>query len=71
MSKRKSSVDIDDVINDVNKRLDDSGDEAEDDLNKVNGDEENEEIPPSEQNASEDETDFGCNDSGSSQNRLI
>ena len=71
MSKRKSSVDIDDVINDVNKRLDDSGDEAEDDLNEVNGDEENEEIPPSEQNPSEDETDFGCNDSGSSQNRLI
>ena len=64
-------MDIDDVINDVNKRLDDSGDEAEDDLNEVNGDEENEEIPPSEQNASEDETDFGCNDSGSSQNRLI
>ena len=27
-------MDIDDVINDVNKRLDDSGDEAEDDLSK-------------------------------------
>ena len=27
-------MDIDDVINDVNKRLDDSGDEADDDLSK-------------------------------------
>ena len=51
-------MDIDDVINDINKWLDDSDDEAEDDLNEVNGDEENEEILPSEQNASEDEIDF-------------
>ena len=40
--------------------------EAEDDLNKVNEDEENEEILPNEQNASEDEIDFDCDDSGSS-----
>ena len=38
MSKRKSSMDIDDVMNDINKWLDDSYDEAEDDLNEVNGD---------------------------------
>ena len=48
MSKRKSSLDINDVMNDVNKWLHDSDDEAEDDLNEVNGDEENEEILPSE-----------------------
>ena len=71
MSKRKSSMDIDDVMNDINKWLNDSYDEAEDDLNEVNGDEENEEILPSEQNASEDEIDFDCDDSGSSQNRPI
>ena len=44
MSKRKSSIDIDDVMNDINKWLHNSGDEAEDDLNEVNGDEENEGI---------------------------
>ena len=71
MSKRKSSMDIDDVINDINKWLDDSDDEAEDDLNEVNGDEENEEILPIELNASEDKIDFDCDDSGSSQNRPI
>ena len=71
MSKRKSSMDIDDVINDINKWLDDSDDEAEDDLNEVNGDEENEEILPREQNASEDEIDFDWYDSGFSQNRSI
>ena len=71
MSKRKSSLDINDVMNDINKWLHDSDDEAEDDLNEVNGDEENEEILPSEQNASEDEIDFDCDDSGLSQNRPI
>ena len=56
MSKRKSSMDIDDVMNDINKWLEDSDDETEDDLNEANGDEnENEEILPSGQNASEDE----------------
>ena len=69
MSKRKSSIDIADVINDINKWLDDSDDKAENDLNEVNGDGENEEIPPSEQNTSEDEIDFDCDDSGSSQYR--
>ena len=64
-------MDIDDVMNDINKWLDDSDDEAEDDLNEVNGDEENEEILPSDQNASEDEFDFDCDDSGSSQNRPV
>ena len=59
-------MDIDDVMNDINKLYDDSYDEAEDDLNKVNEDEENEEILPNEQNASEDEIDFDCDDSGSS-----
>ena len=33
MPKRKSSMDIDDVMNDINKWLEDSDDEAEDDLN--------------------------------------
>ena len=42
MPKRKSSMDIDDVMNDINKWLEDSDDEAEDDLNLVNGHEENE-----------------------------
>ena len=69
MSKRKSSIDIADVINDINKWLDNSDDKAENDLNEVNGDGENEEIPPSEQNTSEDEIDFDCDDSGSSQYR--
>ena len=58
MSKRKSTMDIDDLVNDINKWLDDSDDEAEDDLNEVKGAEENEEILPSEQNTSEDEIDF-------------
>ena len=58
MSKRKSTMDIDDVVNDINKWLDDSDDEAEGDLNEVKGAEENEEILPSEQNTSEDEIDF-------------
>ena len=47
MSKRKSSMDIDDVMNDINKWLDDLDDEAEDDLNEVNRDEQNEKIFPS------------------------
>ena len=51
-------MDIDDVVNDINKWLDDSDDEAEDDLNEVKGAEKNEEILPSEQNTSEDEIDF-------------
>ena len=42
MPKRKSSMDIDDVMNNINKWLEDSDDEAEDDLNLVNGHEENE-----------------------------
>ena len=71
MSKRKSSMDIDDVMNDINKWLDDSDDKAGDDSNEVNGNEANEEILPSEQNASEDETDFDCDDSSSSQDRPI
>ena len=48
MSKRKSTMDIDNVVNDINKWLDDSDDEAEDNLNEVKGTEENEEILPSE-----------------------
>ena len=65
-------MDIDDVMNDINKWLEDSDDEREDNLNEANGDEnENEEILPSGQNASEDEIDFDCDDSGSSQNRPI
>ena len=71
MSKRKSSMDIDDVMNDKNKWPNDSDDEAEDDLNEVNEDEENDEILPSEQNVSEDEIDFDCDDFGPSQNRPI
>ena len=58
-------------MNDINKCIDDSDDEAEDDLNERNGDEEKWEIVPSEQNASEDEIDFDCDYSGSSQNRPI
>ena len=50
---------------------DDSDDEAEGVLNEINRDEKNEEILPSEQNASEDEVDFDCDDSGSSQDRPI
>ena len=62
---------IDDVMNDMNKWFDDSDNEAEDDLNEVNGDEKNEELIPSEQNDSEDEIDLDCDDSASSQNRPI
>ena len=40
VKKKKSSIDIDDVLNDINKCIDDSDDEAEDDLNERNGDEE-------------------------------
>ena len=61
-------MDIDDVMNHINTWLDHSDDEAEDHLNEVNGDEE---IIPSEQNASEDETYFDCDYSGFSQNRPI
>ena len=50
-------MDIDDVLNDINKGRDGSDDETEDDLNELNGDEENEEILPSEQNVSEDKID--------------
>ena len=67
MSKRKSSMDIDDVMNRIKKWIDDSDDEVEVDLNEVNGDEETEEILPSELNALEDGIDFDCDDSGSSQ----
>ena len=52
-------------MNDINKWPEDSDNEAENDLNEVNGDEENKETLPSEQNASEDEIDFDCDDSGS------
>ena len=71
MSKRKSSMDIDDVMNRIKKWIDDSDDEVEADLNEVNGDEETEEILPSELNALEDHIEFDCDDSGSSQNRPI
>ena len=54
MSKRKTSMGIDDVMNDINAWL---GDEAEDDLHEVVGDE-NEEIDPSEKNMLEDEIDL-------------
>ena len=64
-------MDIDDVMNDKNKWPNDSDDEVEDDLNEVNEDEENDEILPSEQNVSEDEIDFDCDDFGPSQNRPI
>ena len=37
-------MDINDVMNAINKWLDDSDNEGEDDLNEVNGDEENEEM---------------------------
>ena len=48
MSKRKTSMGIDDVMNDINAWLgEESDDEAEDDLHEVVGDE-NEEIDPSE-----------------------
>ena len=40
-------MDIDDVMNDINKWLDDLDDEAEDDRNEVNRDEQNEKIFPS------------------------
>ena len=50
---------------------DDLDDEAEGDLNEINRNEKNEEILPSEQNASEDEVYFDCDDSGSSQDRPI
>ena len=71
MSKRQSSMDIHDIMNDINMWLDNSDVEAEDNLNEVNGDEENEKILQSEQNPSKHETDFDCEDSGSSQNRAI
>ena len=71
MSKRKPSMDIDDAMNDRNKWLDDSDDEAEDNLNEVNANDENGEIFPSEQNASVDEIDFDYDDCRSSQNRPI
>ena len=58
-------------MNDIKKWLDDSDDEVEADLNEVNGDEETEEILPSELNALEGDIDFDCDDSGSSQNRPI
>ena len=64
-------MDIDDVMNDKNKWPNDSDDEDEDDLNEVNEDEENDKILPSEQNVSEDEIDFDCDDFGSSHNRPI
>ena len=40
-------MDIDDVMNDINKWLDNLDDEAEGDLNEVNRDEQNEKIFPS------------------------
>ena len=70
MSKRKSSMGIDDVMNDINAWLgEESDDEAEDDLLEVVGDE-NEEIDPSEKNILEDEIDLEV-ESSSSQNRYI
>ena len=48
MSKRQSSMDIHDIMNDINMWLDNSDVEAEDNLNEVNGDEENEKILQSE-----------------------
>ena len=71
MSKRKPSMDIHDVMNDINKWLDNSDVEAEGDLHEVNGDEENGKNLQSEKNASKHETDFDCDDSDSSQNRAI
>ena len=71
MSKRKPSMDIDNVMNDINKWFDDLNDEAEDDLNEKNGDEENEQIFPSKKNASVDEIDFDCDDFNFSQYRPI
>ena len=62
-------MDIDHVMNDINKWIDDSDNEAEHDPNEVDGDEENEEILASEQNASKDEIDFDGDESGSSHNR--
>ena len=70
MSKRKTSMGIDDVMNDINAWLgEESDDEAEDDLHEVVGDE-NEEIDPSEKNMLEDEIDLEV-ESSSSQNRYI
>ena len=70
MSKRKTSMDIDDVMNDINAWLGEESDYgAEDDLHEVVGDE-NEEIDPSEKNILEDEIDLEV-ESSSSQNRYI
>ena len=70
MSKRKTSMGIDDVMNDINAWLgEESDDEAEDDLHEV-VDDENEEIDPSEKNMLEDEIDLEVK-SSSSQNRYI
>ena len=70
MSKRKTSMDIDDVMNHINAWLgEESDDEAEDDLHEVVGDE-NEEIDPSEKNMLEDEINLEV-ESSSSQNRYI
>ena len=70
MFKRKTSMGIDDVMNDINAWLgEESDDEAEDDLHEVVGDE-NEEIDPSEKNMLEDEIDLEV-ESSSSQNRYI
>ena len=68
MSKRKTSMGIDDIMNDINAWLgEESDDEAEDDLHQVVGDE-NEEIDPSEKNMLEDDNDLEV-ESSSSQNR--
>ena len=65
MSKRKTSMGIDHVMNDINAWLgEESDDEAEDDLHKVAGDE-NEEIDPSEKNMLEDEIDLKVESSSS------
>ena len=70
ISKRKTSMGIDDVMNDINAWLgEESDDEAEDDLHEVVGDE-NEEIGPSEKKMLEDEIDLEV-ESPSSQNRYI
>ena len=70
MSKRKTSVDIDDVMNDINAWVREESDvEAESDLHEVVGDE-NEKIDPSAKNMLEDDIDLEA-ESYSPQNRYI
>ena len=70
MSKRKTSVDIDDVMNDINAWVrEESDDEAESDLHEVVGDEK-EKIDPSAKNMLQDDIDLEA-ESYSPQNRYI